>query len=389
MSTLNQIFSISNRVICVVEHPMIKRANLGFTLQQPFAWSLINTAAVAVRMLDEAVTETITEIDENGRRQTQSVNRGFTAQSLESEPVRKAILESDFNIERFDQLVVKMATLRHFNRLSCGSNEIGMGTINACLKPDATAIDLEAIKQSARDRIKIERRMGKLKATQVTHRFNELVTSMYKTESDRKAQAKRLMNEVFYLCNRSDDMLFLGNYEQQIKPHTAYRDAELADFDQFDYLGENLAEKCVEPVIRARDEVQKLMDRSYRSTILGEGSKLLKELDKLAVELGINFAKIDAENAKIDAEIAQAEAEEADMDAEIDELDIDLGACVEAAPEQLVTHQRRTVKSEARLKREAEETEAAEQRAEYEAACATKTAKAKATREANKAKQAA
>ena len=72
-------------------------------------------------------------------------------------------MNSDFPVERYDQLVIKMATLRHFNRKTSGCNEIGMGTINACLRPEQP-ISLDEIKQQARDRIKIERRMGKLKA---------------------------------------------------------------------------------------------------------------------------------------------------------------------------------------------------------------------------------
>lgn len=362
-ATLNQIFSIATRVLSVVEHPMIKRANLGFTLQQPFAWSLINTAAVAARMLDE---------------------HGHSAESLESEAVRDTILASDFNVERYDQLVIKMATLRNFNRRSCGTNDIGMGIINACLKPDESKVSLEDIKQSARDRIKIERRMGKLKSQGVAARFTELVTGMYETELAKKRQTKRLMNEVFFLCNRSDDMLFIQQYENQLEAHTAYKDIQLVDYNNFDYLGDTLAEKCVEPVIRAKDEVQRLMDRSYRASILQDGTQLMKEIDKLAIELGINFAKINAENAKIEAEIAQIEASEATDDAAIDALDLDLDLPPETT-EMPAGRERRTIKSEARLQREAEEAQAAAERTEYEAKNAAKAAKAKATRQAKAA----
>ena len=95
MSTLNQIFSIATRTLGVVDHPMLKRANLGFQLNQPFAWSLINTAAVAARMLDE---------------------HGYTAEQLESQHVRDDIVASEFPVERFDELTIKMATLRNFNQ---------------------------------------------------------------------------------------------------------------------------------------------------------------------------------------------------------------------------------------------------------------------------------
>lgn len=364
-STINNTFSLATRTLAAVEHPMIKRAGLGFTLNQPFAWSLINTAAVAARMLDE---------------------HNFSAESLVSEGVRDELLASEFDTERYDQLVIKMATLRHFNRRVCGTNEIGMGTINACLKPDEATVSLEDIKNLTRDRIKIERRMGKLKPNAVAARFNELVTAMYETAVAKKRQTKRLMDEVFFLCNRSEDMLFQSQYENQLEAHTAYRDAELADYDQFDYLGDTLAEKLVEPVIRAREELQRVMDRSYRTDTQTHGTALMKELDTLATALGINFAKIDAQNAAIDAEIAQAEISEAAADAEIDKLDCVLPELdVEQPP---VSRERRVIKSEARQQREAEETAAAQQRAEYEAKNAARTAKAAATRAAKAAAQA-
>lgn len=361
MQTANQVFSLAARTIAVTDHPLIKRAGLGFTLQQPFGWSLINSAAVLARMLDEY---------------------SFAAESLESEAVRDEMLASDINLERVDQLIIKLATLRHFNRMTCGTNEIGMGMINACLKPDDINVDLEAIKQSARDRIKIERRMGKLKPQLVQARFNELVTKMYETETARKNQVRRLMDEVFFLCNRSDDMLFMGAYELQLEANQIYSDAELADVDQYAYLTETLAEKCVEPVIRAKDELQGIMDRSFRTQVLRDGTELMKEIDKLAIELGINFAKIDAENAKIDAEIAQAEAVDKDVEAEIDNLDVDIQLQSEALP---ANRERRTVKSPERLAREAEELAAATQRQEAEAKNKARATKTAATRAANKA----
>ena len=364
MSTLNQIFSIATRTLGVVDHPMIKRANLGFQLDQPFAWSLINTAAVAARMLDE---------------------HGYTAEQIESQHVRDDIVASEFPVERFDELTIKMATLRNFNRKVCGSNDIGMGTINACLKPEESAVSLDDIKIAARERITIERLHGKLKGSDVKVRFTQLVTNMYEAEMAKKRQTKRLMDEVFFLCNRHDDMLFAGNYEQQLKPHTAYTDVELADYDRFEHLGDALAEKCVTPIIRARDEIRALMDKSYRSSVQADGSALLAEVDKLAVELGINFAKIDAEKAKINAELAAAEAEDAAIEAEIDaELDSLHIPNLDVDQPAVAAREFRTIKSEARLKREAEETEAAVQRAEYEAQMAMRSAKAKATRAAKR-----
>jgi hypothetical protein len=370
MQTVNQVFSITTRVLAVCDHSLLRRANLSFALNQPFAWSLINSAAVLARMLDE---------------------HKVSAESLDSEIIRKDLLTSEFDIEKADQLIIKLATLRHFNRLACGANEIGMGTINACLKPDESEVSLDAIKQTARDRVKIERRMGKLKPTGVAARFEELVTGMYQTEVERKRQTRRLMDEVFFLCNRSDDMLFVGNYEQELQPNTAYKDGELADFDQYAYLSEALAEKCVEPVIRAKTELQNIMDRSYRTQALADCTLLMKELDKLAVELGINFAKIDAENAKIDAEIAQAEAAsaktDAEIDAAIDELDVKVEADAPVAPEH---RQRVTIKSPERLAREAAEAEARAKPPKPpkppKPKNKEKATKAAATRAANKAK---
>lgn len=312
MQTINTIFSLATRTLAVCEHPMLRKANLAFTLNQPFSWALINSAAVAARLLDE---------------------HGYAAEQLESESVRDAMINSDFPVDRYDQLTIKMATLRHFNRKVSGTNEISMGQINACLRPE-TPISLDEIKTQARDRVKIERRMGKLKPENVGKRFNELVLSMFDTADKRKRQVQRLMDEVFFLCNRSDDMLFVGNYEEQLEANQVYQDIQLADFDNFEHLAEGLAEKLVEPIIRARDEVQALMDRSYRVQVQEEGAKLKAELDSLATALGINFAKIDAQNAAIDAEIAGVERAEvktdADIDAAIDQLDITLPEVKEA-----------------------------------------------------------
>lgn len=363
MQTLNDIFSLTTRTLAVLEHPMLRRANLGFTLNQPFAWSLINTAAVAARLLDE---------------------HGYAAEQLESEAVRDDILNNNFPVERYDQLVVKMATLRHFNRRCSGINEIGMGQINACLRPE-TPISLEEIKQQARDQVKIERRMGKLKPQNVTARFTQLVTDKHTTAEARKRQIQRLMDEVFFLCNRSDDMLFVGNFEQQLNAHQVYQDIQLADFDQFDYLGESLAEKLVEPIVRARDELKTLMDRSYRVQVQETGAMLNTELEALATALGINFTKIDAQNAAIDAELAMAEKSDAEMDADIDAaLD---NVTIDLPKEVVEPAKRHVVKSEERKKREAEEMAAAQQRAEYNAAVQARTEKARNTRNAKATSQ--
>lgn len=315
MSTMNQNFAVATRTLAVCDHPLVRRANLGFALNQPFSWTLINAAATAARMLDDA---------------------GYCAEQMESEHVRDDVVNSEFNIERYDQLVIKMATLRHFNRQACGINEISMGQINACLKPDEATVSLEDIKAQARDRVKIERRMGKLKPADVAARFKELVMAMYETASSRKRQLQRLVEEVSFLCNRSDDMLLVRQYENQLDAHRSYLDAELADYGQYDYMVEGLVEKCVEPIIRAKDELQRVMDRSYRTETQIHGSALMAEIDRLASDLGINFKKLEDQEQLVNQLIDASEKSEATAEAEIDTLDVVIDE-VEFAPKKKVT----------------------------------------------------
>lgn len=360
-TSANNVFSIVTRLQALTNHSLIKRANLGFTLEQPFSWSLINAAAVLARMPQD--------IDDEG-----------------------------YSAERLDQLKIKCASLRHFNR-QVGSNDIGMGAIHACLRTEEE-IPLDAIKQTARDRVKVERRSGKCSPANVKVRFVQLYTTMYEAAQAKQRQTRALMDEVFYICNRSDEELSTApqsmEYEEcrvrstvQAQGGSArgysegvvYRDEELVDFDQFDYMIDSLLDRCVQPTVRATEELQRVLDKSYRITAIADAQALMKELKQIGTEVGISWAKMDAENAAIDAELAKATAEDEatdeDLDAQMDA--VDLGAVIE--PETRVVT-RTVIKSPERLAREAEDQRIAQVDATLKAAAAKRAA----TRAANKAK---
>ena len=295
--------SIVTRIQALLDHPLIKRGNFGWTLQSPFSWSIINTAATLARQLDKL---------------------GYCAEHLELQQGRRDELLADpeFNAERADQLLIKLATLRHWNR-ELGTYEIGMGAITQCLRPSEDMISIEEIKTTARERIKIERRMGRLKADAVSARFQELVSKMWDEATERKRQLQRLLDEVFFIANRCDSQLFVGDYERNLETNISYDDADLVDVDAHGHMLEGLLEKCVEPLIRAREELQRVMDRSYRESTLRDGNKLLAEIEKLGKEVGINFTKIERMNAEVDAALDGAESAAAVDDAAIDALDFD------------------------------------------------------------------
>lgn len=302
MNTTNttNIISIVSRLKGVLDHPLIKRANLGWTLRSPFSWSIINTGATLARQLYQV---------------------GAMASDISRDHIREELLANpDFNAERADQLLIKLATLRHWNSELEGSS-IGMGEINQCLRPSEDAISIEEIKATARERIKIERRMGRLKPEAVTARFQELVSKMWDEACERKRQLQRLTDEVFFLANACDVVLFVGNYEQSLKANQAYDDADLVDADEYGHMLEAVLEKCVEPLIRAREELRRVMDRSYREVTQRDGSKLMVEIEKLGKEVGIDFKKIEAMNEAVDAAIDGAESTAAVDDAAIDALD--------------------------------------------------------------------
>ena len=352
----NNIFSLVVRATSAVEHPLIKRSNLGFALRQPFAWSLINTAAVLAQLpLEE--------------------QRG----------------------ERGDQLKVKLASLRHFNR-QVGDNDIGMAVIKACLRPDEKDVSLEEIKRIAQDRIKIERRSGRLMPTAVKARYVQLSTGMYEEACAKKRRLAALLDEVFFIVNRSDEELAfapVGDAESgaahkhmvttEYSTIFVYKDEELVDMDAYAYLLDGLLDKCVQPVIRAREELQRVLDRSYRTATCANGDALMAELERLGTELGINWKKIADENARIDAELLAADAELATDEADLDAVFAEADAALVALDEPVAHATRTTIKSPERVAREEEEHRVAQNKDAHNAAMAQRAAKAAATRAKNKA----
>lgn len=340
MNNAQNTFSIACRTQALVSHPLIKRANLGFTLEQPFSWSLINAASVLARQAREG--------------------------------------DHDYDPDRVDQLKIKCANLRHFNR-QVGSNDVGMGAIATCLRTEEE-IPLDQIKAQARDRVKMERRSGKCSAAGVSARYTFLVSSLYETAQAKQREIKALLDEVYFICNRSDEELSTGSFE----------DAELVDYDQYDYVIESLLDRCTMPIVKATEEVQRVMDKTYRIQALGQAQVLMTELKKLGEEVGISWGKLAAETAAINAELDAVQHAEATSDAEIDAL---CDAAVVLPPAEIdnvgIQPQRRTIKSPERLAREAEEARVASVDAALKETAAAKKAKAATTKAAKAAKSAA
>lgn len=333
----NNVFSIITRLQATLSHSLIKRQNFGFTLTQPFSWSLINAAAVLARMPSDE-------------------------------------LDDDYNPERLDQLKIKCANLRHFNR-QVGENAVGMGAINQCLRLDEE-VNLEDIQRLARERVKVERRSGKCGPAAVKSRYIQLYTGMYEAAQTKHREMKALCDEVYFICNRSDE---------ELTDLQTYQDEELVDYDQYDYVVEGLLDRCVQPVVRATEELQRVLDKSYRIEAISTGQQLMAELKKIGTEVGISWAKMDAENKAIDGELDKAQADEAATDAELDQLmdSVDLGN-VTAPETPVAVRQSRTIKSAERIAREAEDARVAAVDAELK----EKAAKAKTKRALNKAAKA-
>lgn len=311
-TSANNVFSIVSRLQAVLSHNLIKRQNFGFTLTQPFSWSLINAAAVLARMPSDE-------------------------------------LDDDYNPERLDSLKIKCANLRHFNR-QVGENAVGMGAINQCLRLDEE-VNLEDIQRLARERVKVERRSGKCGPTAVKSRYVQLYTGMYEAAQAKHREMKALCDEVYFICNRSDE---------ELTDLQTYQDEELVDYDQYDYIVEGLLDRCVQPVVRATEELQRVLDKSYRIEAISAGQQLMTELKKIGTEVGISWAKMDAENKAIDGELDKAQADEAATDAELDQLmdSVDLGS-VTAPETPVAVRQSKTIKSAERLAREAEDARVA------------------------------
>jgi hypothetical protein len=342
MSHAQNVFSITTRTQALVAHPLIKRANLGFTLEQPFSWSLINAASVLARMPQES--------------------------SPEFDPVR------------VDQMKIKCANLRHFNR-QVGSNDVGMHAIAQCLRTEEE-IPLDAIKQQARDRVKIERRSGKCSAANVSARYTFLVSSMYEAAQAKHREIKLLLDEVYYICNRSDEQLSSHEASGIIHTGDTFEDHELVDYDAYDYVIESLLDRCTMPIVKATEEVQRVMDKTYRVSALSTAQLLMTELKKLGEEVGISWAKLDAETAAINAELDAVQGAEAQSDAEIDALCDDSWLPAAETAQTKSQPQRTTIKSPERLAREAEEARITSVDAALKEATAAKKARAAAKKAA-------
>lgn len=356
MSQADKTFSLVSRLIALLDHPLIKRRNLAFTLNQPFSWALINAADVLARMPTD-------DIDE----------------------------------ERADQLKIKMATLRHFNRMVSCENSITMKQIHSCLALDSE-IPTEQIKLAARDRVAMERRSGKLGSAGVKARFTHLYTTMYEAAATKHRQQKMVANDVYFLCNRSSESLSavpdhldtksIANI-RTIDSGYDFKDEDLADYDQYGYMIDALLDRCTNPCINGLQEAQMVLDKSYRNDGIQAASALSLELTKIGQELGISWDKLKHENARIDAELKDAMADDAKIDAEIDaDIDsIDMSSLVEPELPEMKT--RTLIKSPERLAREADDAKANALKLAYEEAAKVKAGKAATTRALNKAAKSA
>ena len=339
----NAAFSLITRLTAALEHPLIRRRNFGFSLNQPFSWSLINAASTFALL-----------------------------------PVE------DVDSEKGDALRVKLATLRHFNRLASGDNTITSAQIKDCLKLEAE-IPLEQIKLAASDRVKVERRSGKLAAADVKARYTKLYLDMFEVAQAKHRHQKALANEIYFICNRSDEHLTTMSHPMS--------DEQLVDFDQYGYMIDSLNDRMTMPTIRACEEVQMVLDKSYRVDAIHQAEVLLAELTKIGAEIGISWDKLKVETAKINAELAAAMANDKTLDDDIDAELAEMGDLnTLAVPENKPAPVRTLVKSPERLAREAEDahmTAVGQALLEAEAKAKAKAAKAAATRAANKAAKAA
>lgn len=335
----NNTFSLVSQLTAVLDHPVLKRANLGFALRAPFNWALINAAATYLRLSPE-----------------------------------------DQSSERGDQLKVKMASLRHFNRLATTHNEVGMGEIRSCLRPDEKEVSLEDMQKRARERITIDVMKGRIAKRDAGMAYKKLSSEFYEQACAEKRKMAALLDEVMFLCNRSDDTLSGSDDQRCLDGDTCYADADLVDFDQYDYMIDGLLEKMTMPTIQAMEFLGNV--RSYRTEVITATEQLKAELEHIGKALGISWKKLDDERKAIAAEFDNADSED-NLDALFDAADAEF---TEAIAEEPAKPLRTVIKSPERLAREDAEIKAAMERAEYEKKQAAKAAKAAATRARNKAK---
>jgi hypothetical protein len=336
----NTAFSLVTQLTAVLEHPLLKRANLGFALRAPFNWALINAAAVYLRL--EA---------------------------------------ADQASERGDQLKVKMATLRHFNRMATTHNEVGMGEIRSCLRPDEKEVSLADMQKRARERITMDVIKGRILKKDAGVEYKRLTSQFYEQACAEKRKMAAMLDEVLFLCNRSDDMLSASDEARCLDAHTAYPDAQLVDFDQYDYMIDGLLEKMTMPTIQAMETLHNV--RSYRTEVIAVAEQLKAELEHISVALGINWKKLEDERKAVAAEFDSTD-KETNLDVLFDAADAE--AALPPVVELPVPAQRTVIKSAERQAREEAEAKAALERAEYEKKQAQRNARSAATRAANKAK---
>lgn len=334
----NHAFSLTSQLTAVLDHPVLKRANLGFALRAPFNWALINAAATYLRL-----------------------------------PL------ADQQAEKGDQLKVKMATLRHFNRLATTHNEVGMGEIRACLRPDEKEVSLEDMQKRARERITIDVMKGRVAKKDGGMAYKKLSSEFYEQACAEKRKMAALLDEVMFLCNRSDETLSGSNDQRCLDGNTAYADAALVDFDQYDYMIDGLLEKMTMPTIQAMEFLNNV--RSYRTEVITAVEQLKAELEHIGQALGISWTKLEAERKAITTAFDEAD-DSTNLDALFDAADAEFTEAIAAEPQ---PKPRTVIKSPERVAREAEETKAAMEREAYAKKQATKAAKAAATRARNKA----
>lgn len=354
-TTIDQTIDLVLQIQAICDAPQLARLRLGFQLQAPFNWSIINAASTLVRLERE-----------------------------------------DYQSERGDGIKVKLATLRHFARmLNCGGLEIGMAAVRACIQPEKP-IEQDRLKLNAKERIMIERRSGKLGPDPkgIQRRYQELYLGMVQQAEQRQEQNQTLLSDILDISNATGDELYMGDTSRDLQPGTEYDDVLLADIDQYAYLVEGLRGKCSMPLIRAREELERTLDRTYLLNEKRGCEQLLGEVKRLATVLGLSWDIVDAEKIKLNKELEVLTAAEQASEQSLDEvLDAtDLGAKID--PVQRSTT--RLIKSPERLKREQLDADAhqkaflAEQaelevQAKAEAAKKAKAAKAAATRKAKAA----
>lgn len=344
MNTIDHTIDLVLQIQAVCDAPQLARLRLGFQLAAPFNWSIINAAGALVRLERE-----------------------------------------DYQSERGDGIKVKLATLRHFARLlNCGGLEIGMAAVRACIQPEKP-IEHDRLKLAAKERIMIERRNGKLSADPkgIQRRYQELYLGMVQQAEQRQEQNQALLSDILDVSNATGDELYMGDTSRDLQPGTEYDDVLLADIDQYGYLVEGLRGKCSMPLIRAREELERILDRTYLLNEKRSCEQLLDHVKRLADVLGLSWDIVDAEQLKLTKEIADLTAAEQASEQSLDEVleATDLGAKID--PVQRNTT--RLIKSPERLKREKLDADAhqkaflaeqAELEAQAKTAAATRKAKA-------------